>query len=72
MGSIQQIHVRSLFSLLVGTAVRDGSLYSANSRNQTAALNPVLVSKSAIEAKITVTEAMRTWAARLERTIDQD
>ena len=33
----QQIHVRSLFSLLVGTAVRDGSLYSAYSRNQTAA-----------------------------------
>jgi hypothetical protein len=31
----QQIHVRSLFSLLVGTAVRDGSLYSAYSRTQT-------------------------------------
>ena len=32
---VQQIHVRSLFSLLVGTAVRDGSLYSAYSRTQT-------------------------------------
>jgi hypothetical protein len=33
---VQQIHVRSLFSLLhvVGTAVRDGSLYSAYSRTQ--------------------------------------
>ena len=30
-----------LFSLLVETAVRDGSLYSAYSRNQPAALNPV-------------------------------
>ena len=38
---VQQIHVRSLFSLLVRTAVRDGSLYSAYSRNQTAALTPV-------------------------------
>jgi hypothetical protein len=32
-----------LLSVLVGTAVRDGSLYSAYSRNQTAALIPVPV-----------------------------
>ena len=31
----QKIHVRSLIPLLVGTAVRDGSLYSAYSRSQT-------------------------------------
>ena len=32
---VQQTHVRSLIPLLVGTAVRDGSLYSAYSRSQT-------------------------------------
>jgi hypothetical protein len=32
-----------LLSVLVGTAVRDGSLYSAYSRNQTAAFIPVPV-----------------------------
>ena len=32
---VQQIHVWSLFSLLVGTAVRDGSLHSAYSRTKT-------------------------------------
>jgi hypothetical protein len=38
---VQKIHVRSFISLLVGTAVRDGSLYSAYSRNQMATLIPV-------------------------------
>ena len=74
---VQQIHVRSLFSLLVGTAVRDGSLYSAYSRNQTAALIPVpgiqtRERRQQLKQKqvtIMVTEAMHTWAAGMKEQL---
>ena len=74
---VQQIHVRSLIPLLVGTAVRDGSLYSAYSRNQTAALIPVpgiqtRERRQQLKQKqvtIMVTEAMHTWAAGMKEQL---
>ena len=75
--TVQKIHVRSLFSLLVGTAVRAGSLYSAYSRNQTASFDssawyPNSGTTTTIEAEqvtITVTEAMHTWAAGMKEQL---
>ena len=74
---VQKIHVRPLIPLLVGTAVRDGSRYSAYSRNQkdnfeSSAWYPKSGTTTTIEAEqvtIMVTEAMHTWAAGMKEQL---
>ena len=74
---VQQTHVRSLMPLLVATAVRDGSLYSAYSRSQTdnfdsSAWYPKRERRQQLKQKqvtIMVTEAMHTWAAGMKEQL---